>query len=599
WVWLLNLVTVLLPGSSSREIPKLLFPDRWKIFQSTLWNMSSLVERLRVRSDRRPIYNIDESDDDADFLPRKSGTTQEKLERIVRSDAKENLCQACGENENLVSCETCTYTYHPRCLLPPIKGPLPDNWRCPECVSPLNDIDKILDCEMRPTTAADNDATKLGVPEKEFLKAFKTHPRLKTKVNNFHQKMASVNTSDEDFVAIRPEWTTVDRILACRGDDDDEREYLVKWKELPYDECYWEFESDISAFQPEIERFNRYRSRSSKFSSSKQKNSVKDDIELKKHQKEFQHYEHSPEFLSGTLHPYQLEGLNFLRFSWSKQTHVILADEMGLGKTIQSIAFLASLFKEGVSPHLVVAPLSTLRNWEREFATWAPQMNVLMYVGSAQARSVIREYEFYFPKKQKKIKKKKSGQIISESKQDRIKFDVLLTSYEMINFDTTSLKPIKWECMIVDEGHRLKNKDSKLFSSLKQYSSRHRVLLTGTPLQLKHPNDSLSDAFQNNLDELFMLMHFLDAGKFGSLEEFQEEFKDINQEEQISRLHKMLAPHLLRRVKKDVMKELPPKKELILRIELSSKQKEYYKAILTRNYQILTRRGGAQARLML
>jgi chromodomain-helicase-DNA-binding protein 4 len=398
--------------------------------------------------------------------------------------------------------------------------------------------------------------------------------------------MASSNTSDEDFVAIRPEWTTVDRIIACRGDDE-EREYLVKWKELPYDECYWEYESDISAFQPEIERFNKFRSRSSKLAYIKQKSRVNDDSELKKQQKEFQQYEHSPKFLSGSLHPYQLEGLNFLRFSWSKQTHVILADEMGLGKTIQSIAFLASLFEEGICthPHLVVAPLSTLRNWEREFATWAPQMNVIMYVGSAQARSVIREYEFYYPKKVKKIKKKKSGQIVSESKHDRIKFDVLLTSYEMINLDTTSLKPIKWECMIVDEGHRLKNKDSKLFSSLKQYSTRHRVLLTGTPLQ-------------NNLDELFMLMHFLDAGKFASLEEFQEEFKDINQEEQISRLHKMLAPHLLRRVKKDVMKELPPKKELILRVDLSSKQKEYYKAILTRNYQILTRRGGAQISLI-
>ncbi|KAJ7958520.1 chromatin remodeling factor CHD3 (PICKLE) [Quillaja saponaria] len=96
------------------------------------------------------------------------------------------------------------------------------------------------------------------------------------------------------------------------------------------------------------------------------------------------------------------------------------------------------------------------------------------------------------------------------------------------------------------------------------------------------------------MDELFMLMHFLVAGKFGSL----EEFKDINQEVQISRLHKMLAPHLLRRVKKDVMKELPPKKELILRVELSSKQKEYDKAILTCNYQILTRHGGPQISLI-
>lgn len=81
--------------------------------------------------------------------------------------------------------------------------------------------------------------------------------------------------------------------------------------------------------------------------------------------------------VEGLLHPYQLEGLNFLRFSWSKQTHVILADEMGLGKTIQSIALLASLFEENLIPHLVIAPLSTLRNWEREFATWAPQMNVV------------------------------------------------------------------------------------------------------------------------------------------------------------------------------------------------------------------------------
>jgi chromodomain-helicase-DNA-binding protein 4 len=220
------------------------------------------------------------------------------------------------------------------------------------------------------------------VPEKEFLKAFKNHPRLKTKVNNFHRQMASSNTSDEDFVAIRPEWTTVDRIIACRGDDE-EREYLVKWKELPYDECYWEYESDISAFQPEIERFNKFRSRSSKLAYIKQKSRVNDDSELKKQQKEFQQYEHSPKFLSGSLHPYQLEGLNFLRFSWSKQTHVILADEMGLGKTIQSIAFLASLFEEGICahPHLVVAPLSTLRNWEREFATWAPQMNVVCIRG--------------------------------------------------------------------------------------------------------------------------------------------------------------------------------------------------------------------------
>ncbi|XP_057525140.1 CHD3-type chromatin-remodeling factor PICKLE-like isoform X2 [Amaranthus tricolor] len=570
--------------------------------------MSSLVERLRVRSERRPLYNLDISDDEADVGPGKSGQPAEKPERIDREDAKEDACQLCGESGALIECETCTYAYHPKCLVPPLKAPFSASWKCPECVSPLYDIEKILDYEVRPTAAEDGDSAVLGskqifvkqylvkwkgysylhcswVPEKQFIEAYKILPRLKTKVNNFHRQMSTANNSEDDYVAIRPEWTTVDRILACRGDDD-EKEYFVKWKELQYDECSWESESDISAFQPEIERFRKIQSRRRRHS-NKLKN-ICDSTESHKKQKEFQQYEQSPEFLSGgSLHPYQLEGLNFLRFSWSKQTHVILADEMGLGKTIQSIAFLTSLFEEGVYPHLVVAPLSTLRNWEREFALWAPQLNVIMYVGSSQARSVIREYDFYYPKKSlsKKLKKKKSGQIPIESKQDRIKFDVLLTSYEMINLDSASLKPIKWECMIVDEGHRLKNKDSKLFLMLKQYHSKHRVLLTGTPLQ-------------NNLDELFMLMHFLDAGKFGSLEEFQEEFKDINQEEQISRLHKMLAPHLLRRVKKDVLKEMPPKKELILRVELSSKQKEYYKAILTRNYELLTRKGGGQISLI-
>jgi chromodomain-helicase-DNA-binding protein 4 len=568
--------------------------------------MSSLVERLRVRSERKPVYNLDDSDDEADLLHGKSKNAQQNFEKIVRDDAKEDCCQECGETEDLLSCETCTYMYHPKCLPPPLKAPFPSTWRCHECVSPLNDIDKILDCEMRPTAAEEKDALNLGskqvfvkqylvkwkelsylhctwVPEKEFVKAFKSNPRLRSKVNNFQKQFTSPNSNSEDeFVAIRPEWTTVDRIIACRGEGDD-KEYFVKWKELPYDECYWEFESDVSSFQTEIDKFNSINSKRGKSSNKKKDDFYSDNTEMRKSHKEFLHYEKSPEFLAGggSLHPYQLEGLNFLRFAWSKQTHVILADEMGLGKTIQSIAFLASLYEENISPHLVVAPLSTLRNWEREFATWAPHMNVVMYVGGAHARAVIRQYEFYYPKKEKKNKKKKN----SDSKYNRIKFDVLLTSYEMINLDSVSLKPIKWECMIVDEGHRLKNKDSKLFISLKQYSSRHRTLLTGTPLQ-------------NNLDELFMLMHFLDAGKFASLEEFQEEFKDINQEEQILRLHKMLAPHLLRRLKKDVMKELPPKKELILRVDLSSKQKEYYKAILTRNYQILARRGGAQISLI-
>lgn len=165
-----------------------------------------------------------------------------------------------------------------------------------------------------------------------------------------------------------------------RGSDE-KKEYLVKWKELPYDECHWELESDISAFQTAIERFNKFQSRSRKVLSGK-KSSIEDGSESSNPQKQFLLYENSPQFLSGisiltidssiilfnqiwtnlitsisysciyegSLHPYQLEGLNFLRFSWSKQTHVILADEMGLGT---HLIFVSHPFILDLGCHLI------------------------------------------------------------------------------------------------------------------------------------------------------------------------------------------------------------------------------------------------------
>ncbi|XP_078157848.1 chromatin remodeling factor CHD3 (PICKLE) isoform X4 [Carex rostrata] len=584
--------------------------------------MSSMAERLRARSEKRPMYTLDESDDE--FLLPVSGSKgkkkedgkrkdegrkrdkdddfleTEKIEKFVRDDAKEDACQKCGQPDKLVSCATCTYKFHKKCMFPPYKL-IDDKWSCPECDPRLKEVEKILDCETR--TVEDNAEGSLSgekqkhylvkwkglsyihctwVSESEFTKSALVYPRLKQRLNTFHRHFESVDKFDDEWAAIRPEWTAVDRIIATRKGEDG-TEYFVKWNELTHDECTWETEADISAFKPQIERFRLIQSRRKRKSLGKTKSIIRD----------MHAFEGSPKFLSGgKLHPYQLEGLNFLRFSWLNNRRVILADEMGLGKTIQSIAFLASLHEDNLGPHLVVAPLSTLRNWEREFATWAPHMNVVMYAGSGTSRETIRKYEFYYPKDKPKDKlkkninkKKKVASSTNDSKQSRLKFDVLLTSYEMINMDSTNLKPIHWECMIVDEGHRLKNKDSKLFGQLKDYNTNHRVLLTGTPIQ-------------NNLEELFMLMHFLEGESFGSIAELQEEFRDINQDKQIDKLHGMLKPHLLRRFKKDVMKELPPKKELILRVELTSKQKEYYKAILTRNYQVLARRGGPQISLI-
>ncbi|XP_019087304.1 PREDICTED: CHD3-type chromatin-remodeling factor CHR7-like [Camelina sativa] len=529
--------------------------------------VTSSERKLRVRSGPKPNYTMDDMDEDGfeDYDERKS------IEREMVTSSERKLRVRSGPKP--------IYTMDDM-----DEDSLEDNdeyfERKSEEVCRLGEIDKFLNREFLPMASNDPDSENgepsqvpvkqylvkwkrlsylhcSWVTEQEFEKAYKSHPRqkLKARVNKFNAVMDSTSSHNggDEFIAIHPEWTTVDRILACR-EEDDGKEYLVKFKGLNYDETYWEAESDISAFQNEIQKFEDINSgtRRDKY------------VENERDQTEFKDFDHTPEFLKGTLYKYQLEGLNFLRYSWSKGTHVILADEMGLGKTIQGIAFLATLFEENQAPHLVVAPLSTLRNWEREFTTWTPQLNVVMYTGTSEARRVIREHEFYL------------GNNI-------IKFDVLLTSYEMINGDTAFMKPIKWNCMIVDEGHRLKNMNSKLFYSLKQYTSKHRVLLTGTPLQ-------------NNLDELFFLMHFLDETKFGSLEEFQKDYKYINQEEHISKLHQMLAPHLLRRLKKDVLKEdeLPSKKELILRVDLSSQQKHLYKAVLTRNYQILAKKGGGK-----
>lgn len=120
--------------------------------------------------------------------------------------------------------------------------------------------------------------------------------------------------------------------------------------------------------------------------------------------------------------------MNWLRFSFSEDRDVILADEMGLGKTVQTVSYLTSLFEDNNirGPFLVVVPLSTLRHWQREFATWAPQMNTVIYAGNQTARHTIQQYEFKFEQDKPKNKK---GTLP--------KFNVLITSYEMILQDST------------------------------------------------------------------------------------------------------------------------------------------------------------------
>ena len=212
-------------------------------------------------------------------------------------------------------------------------------------------------------------------------------------------------------------------------------------------------------------------------------------------------YDHQPEYIPEPfkLHPYQMEGLNWLRYSWASDIDTILADEMGLGKTVQTVTFLYSLYKEGHSrgPFLIAAPLSTIINWERELEDWCPDFYVVNYTGNKDSRIIIRENELSFDSDVVRSTQK----AMKVRKNIPVKFHVLLTSYELINGDSALLGSIDWKVLVVDEAHRLKSNQSLFFRTLRDYSVEHRLLLTGTPLQ-------------NNLEELFNLLNFLSPETF-------------------------------------------------------------------------------------
>ena len=411
---------------------------------------------------------------------------------------------------------------------------------------------------------------------------------------------------------VRPPYLQIHRVLNYKKTNRGDEWYLIKWRDLGYEQSTWELDGGDIAVQihdwkkqcdlywslkkyitESDEREAKIKaSKSAKSAKKFSKKELEALKEMEKKEDEFKRdpkvkFEKQPEYLDSTggqLHPYQLEGLNWLRFSWSQGTDVILADEMGLGKTVQTVSFLYSLFKENHTkgPFLIGAPLSTLINWEREFEFWAPDMYVVTYLGPKDARAVIREHEFSFDDNAIR-----GGQKASKVRQGcRVKFNVLLTSYEMICIDAATLGSIDWSILVIDEAHRLKSNQSKFFRILSDYSISYKVLLTGTPLQ-------------NNLEELFHLLNFLRPQDFNDLNGFLREFSDLSKDDQVKKLHDLLGPHLLRRLKADVLKSMPSKSELIVRIDMSPIQRKYYKLILTKNYEALqSRQGGGHQSLL-
>ncbi|KAF2749588.1 hypothetical protein M011DRAFT_420044 [Sporormia fimetaria CBS 119925] len=260
--------------------------------------------------------------------------------------------------------------------------------------------------------------------------------------------------------------------------------------------------------------------------------------------------------VGGELMKYQIDGLNWIYYQWHSKKNGILADEMGLGKTIQVIGFMATLIQEhNCFPFLVVVPNSTCANWRREIKQWAPSLRVVTFFGSAAARDMAYKYEMC-PQGNKELR-----------------CHIVVTSYEAASDDSCRkvLGQGKWAGLIVDEGQRLKNDKSQLYTALSAFKAPFRLLLTGTPLQ-------------NNARELFNLLQFLDD-KINAAE-LEEKYAEVTLEN-IRELHEEIRPFILRRTKKQVLTFLPPLGQIIVPLSMSVLQKNLYKSILAKNPELL------------
>ncbi|KAK0142760.1 SWI/SNF-related matrix-associated actin-dependent regulator of chromatin subfamily A member 5 [Merluccius polli] len=262
-------------------------------------------------------------------------------------------------------------------------------------------------------------------------------------------------------------------------------------------------------------------------------------------------FDDSPSYIkAGKMRDYQVRGLNWLISLYENGINGILADEMGLGKTLQTISLLGYMkhYRNIPGPHMVLVPKSTLYNWMNEFKRWVPVA----------------------PRRLPHRRQGPEGE-----------WDVCVTSYEMLIIEKAVFKKFNWRYLVIDEAHRIKNEKSKLSEIVREFKTTNRLLLTGTPLQ-------------NNLHELWALLNFLLPDVFNSSEDFDSWFDTNNclgDTKLVERLHTVLRPFLLRRIKADVEKSLLPKKEIKMYVGLSKMQREWYTKILMKDIDILNSAG--------
>ncbi|KAJ9582248.1 hypothetical protein L9F63_003377 [Diploptera punctata] len=272
-------------------------------------------------------------------------------------------------------------------------------------------------------------------------------------------------------------------------------------------------------------------------------------------------FDQSPPYVkNGVMRDYQVRGLNWMISLYENGINGILADEMGLGKTLQTISLLGYMkhYRNIPGPHIVIVPKSTLANWMNEFKKWVPSLRAVCLIGDQEARNTFIR-ETLMP-----------GE-----------WDVCVTSYEMVIKEKGVFKKFNWRYMVIDEAHRIKNEKSKLSEIVREFKTTNRLLLTGTPLQ-------------NNLHELWSLLNFLLPEVFASSDDFDAWFNTnsfLGDVTLVERLHAVLRPFLLRRLKSEVEKRLKPKKELKVYVGLSKMQREWYTKVLMKDIDIVNGAG--------
>ena len=242
-------------------------------------------------------------------------------------------------------------------------------------------------------------------------------------------------------------------------------------------------------------------------------------------------------------------------------SHACLTRSVACRAHSQAVATLQCLRDmHGVAdPFLIVAPLSTLTHWQRELASWS-SLHAVVFHGNKEARDVLVEREW-----------RRGGSLAKP------RFDALVTSYEMLVVSAELFRKVRrWGYVVLDEAHRLKNKEAKALTALKSLACPRKLALTGTPLQ-------------NNVGELWSMLNMLDAERFASLDEFMSQFGDMTEATQVQGLTELLRPYLLRRVKADVDLGLAPMEETLVTVEITNFQKRCYRAVLEQNRALLLR----------